>query len=100
MARCTAPVRGHSSAAAAAACPACLYRSYGRGYSSYSEPSRSYYTPSYSGSSGSSRSTGGSGRSTKPVGRELVRRFIIPQLKCSLLHRFVRHLRLGLVCLS
>jgi hypothetical protein len=67
MARCTAPVRGHSSAAAAAACPACRYSSrYGRGYSPYSEPSRSYYTPSYSGNSGGSRSTGGSGRSTKP----------------------------------
>lgn len=66
MARCTAPVRGHNSAAAAAACPACRYSSYGRGYSSYSEPSRSYYTPSYPGNSGRSRSTGGSGRSTKP----------------------------------
>ena len=40
MARCTAPVQGHRSAAAAAACPACRNRY--RGYSSYS----SY--PSYS----------------------------------------------------
>lgn len=36
MTRCTAPVRGHSSSAAAAACPACRYRSYGR--SSYGSP--------------------------------------------------------------
>ena len=58
MARCTAPVRGHSSAAAAAACPVCRYRS--RGYSGYSS---SY--PSY-GSSGSSyrSSTGGGGLSS------------------------------------
>ena len=40
MAKCTAPVRGHNSAAAAAACPACRYRSsysyvgYGSSYSS------------------------------------------------------------------
>lgn len=44
MARCTAPVRGHRSAAAAAECPACGGR-YGRygGYSNYpSYPSTSY----------------------------------------------------------
>lgn len=41
MARCTAPVRGHSSAAAEARCPACRYRSsgyrsnYGSSYQSY-----------------------------------------------------------------
>lgn len=64
MSRCTAPVRGHSSAAAAAACPACRHRSYGysssRSYSapSYSSPSASTY--SSSGSSGSGR--GGSSR--------------------------------------
>ena len=60
MARCTAPVRGHSSAAAAAACPACRYRSSYRsgGYgSSYSSPSRS--VASYS-SSGDGRSSGSS----------------------------------------
>jgi len=39
MARCTAPVRGHSSAAAAAACPACRYSS---------RYSHSSYSPSYS----------------------------------------------------
>lgn len=62
MARCTAPSRGHRSAAAAANCPACGGR-YGRyggsGYSSYS-------TPSYSPSRRSVSSSGGSTRSTKP----------------------------------
>ncbi|RDU77903.1 TIR domain protein [Aeromonas veronii] len=55
MARCTAPVRGHSSAAAAAACPACRYksRSYGGGYSGSSYGGSSYggYISSPSGSS-------------------------------------------------
>lgn len=50
MARCTAPVRGHISAAAAAACPACRYKS-----SRYSGYGSSY--PPY-GSSGSSYSSG------------------------------------------
>ncbi|SDA23402.1 TIR domain-containing protein [Nitrosospira sp. Nsp18] len=50
MARCTAPVRGHSSAAAAAACPACRYRS-------------SYRSGGY-GSSYSSSGSGGGGRSS------------------------------------
>ena len=68
MARCTAPVRGHRSASAAAACPAC------RGVAdkplqrlrivlapSYSSP------PGSSGSSGSSGSGGGgSGSSARP----------------------------------
>lgn len=60
MARCTAPVRGHSSAAAAAACPACRYRSNsgGYGYGGYSTPSPS--TGGYSGSSGGGSSGGGS----------------------------------------
>lgn len=58
MARCTAPVRGHRSARAAAECPACGGR-YGRsGYSSYSTygsySSASYSSPgSYSGGRGS-----------------------------------------------
>lgn len=58
MARCTAPVRGHHSAAAAAACPACSsqYRR-NSGYNSYS----SY--PSYSPPPNSSPSAGG-GEST------------------------------------
>lgn len=61
MAKCTAPVRGHSSAAAAAACPACRYRSsyrYG-GYGSSYSSSGSSGASSYS-SSGGGRSSGGS----------------------------------------
>lgn len=66
MARCTAPVRGHRSASAAANCPACSSR-YGRysGYSSYG----SYSSASYSLSrpSGGVRSSGvGSGSSARP----------------------------------
>lgn len=71
MARCTAPVKGHHSAAAAANCPACRGR-YGRssGYSSYSAYTPSYYSPSsptYSSStsSGGGRSSSGRG-SSKP----------------------------------
>lgn len=64
MARCTAPVNGHRTASAAAACPACSsrYRSYGSySYSSYSTPD------SRSASSGVARSSGGgAGRSVKP----------------------------------
>lgn len=69
MARCTAPVRGHKSAAAAANCPACRsrhggsrsYSGYGGGYSGY-EPStfRSYPTSA----SNSGRKSGSSGRRT------------------------------------
>ncbi len=62
MARCTAPVRGHRSASAAANCPACGGR-YG-GYSSYRSYSPSYYSPSLS--SGGGRSSGGSSRTAKP----------------------------------
>lgn len=58
MARCTAPVRGHSSAAAAASCPACRYKSRGYGgyspYPSYSS-ARNGYSSSGSTSSGRSR---------------------------------------------
>jgi len=49
MSRCTAPVRGHSSAAAAAACPVCSYRS-GYRYGGYSGGFGS--ASSFSGSSG------------------------------------------------
>lgn len=67
MARCTAPVRGHRSAAAAADCPACGGR-YGRsrsysGYGGYSDFSS--YRPSPSPSTGS-RGGSSSGRSAKP----------------------------------
>ena len=55
MARCTAPVRGHRSASAAAACPACRGRYYS-GYRSYSSPPY-YSTP---GSDRISRSRSGS----------------------------------------
>lgn len=62
MTRCTAPVRGHSSAAAAAACPACRYRSsynYG-GYGSSYSPSGSSGGNYGSSGGGSSRSSSGS----------------------------------------
>lgn len=65
MSRCTAPVHGHRSASARAACPAC-----GSGYSGYG--SRSYssssYAPSYSSPShgGGGRSSGGSSSSARP----------------------------------
>ncbi|MDZ4254509.1 MAG: toll/interleukin-1 receptor domain-containing protein [Sulfuritalea sp.] len=60
MARCTAPVRGHSSAAAAAACPVCRYRSsyrYGGYGSSYSSLANSGARYSSSGSGGDGRSS-------------------------------------------
>jgi TIR domain len=63
MAQCTAPVRGHSSASAEAACPACRYRrSYGYGGSGYGG---SGYRPSYSSpvSTGSGYSGSSGGRS-------------------------------------
>lgn len=60
MARCTAPVRGHSSAAAAAACPACRYRSSYR-YGGYGS---SYSSSGSSGTSYSSSGGGGGGRSS------------------------------------
>ena len=68
MARCTAPVRGHRSAAAAANCPACRGRY--RGYGSYSSYSPSYSLSGGTGGSGGSaggRSSGGaSGTSSRP----------------------------------
>ena len=68
MVRCTAPVRGHRSAAAAANCPACG-GGYRRGYGSYgySRPSFARSTYGLSSSSGGARSSGGgSSRSVKP----------------------------------
>lgn len=70
MARCTAPVRGHRSSAAAADCPACgsrygRYSGYGGGYSSFG----SYSSPSYSSSESSGGRSSGSGsvrRTTRP----------------------------------
>ncbi len=71
MARCTAPVRGHRTASAAAECPACGGRGRYGGYSGYSSYSSypSYSSPSYSPSvsSGGGRSSGGgSGSSARP----------------------------------
>ncbi|KEY18877.1 toll/interleukin-1 receptor domain-containing protein [Kaistella antarctica] len=58
MATCTAPVNGHRSSSAAANCPACSSRSYGRSSNSY---------PTYPSSSSNSRSfSSGSSRSLKP----------------------------------
>ncbi|MCL6360902.1 toll/interleukin-1 receptor domain-containing protein [Pectobacterium polaris] len=61
MARCTAPVRGHSSAAAAAACPACRNRSSYRSSYSYSP-----YSSSGSGGGSYGSSGGGSSSSARP----------------------------------
>lgn len=67
MAQCTAPVRGHSSSAAAAACPACRYRSSYRSSYSYSSPySSSGGGGSSYGSASSSGGGGGSSRSARP----------------------------------
>lgn len=58
MARCTAPVEGHRSSSAAAACPACR----GRGYRSYGRYSSPYSSPSYSlVDGGGARPAGGGG---------------------------------------
>lgn len=62
MARCTAPVRGHRSSAAAADCPACgsrgsrfsSYGGYGGGYNRYESSTRPSYSSSRITSSGSS----------------------------------------------
>lgn len=72
MVKCTAPRRGHRSAAAAAECPACgsrYQRSYGSRYSIPSYNSPMYSTPSISssgGGGGGRSSAGGSSRSRKP----------------------------------
>lgn len=60
MAKCTAPVRGHRTASAAAECPACGGRyGYNRSYSSYG----SFSSPTYVSSG---RSSGGLNSSTRP----------------------------------
>ncbi|WGD30044.1 toll/interleukin-1 receptor domain-containing protein [Ancylobacter sp. WKF20] len=68
MARCTAPVRGHSSSYAASKCPACRGGGWGRGsYGSYAYSSPSYSSYGSSSSNGSGRiSGGGSARSSRP----------------------------------
>jgi hypothetical protein len=72
VARCTAPVRGHTRGGGAD-CPACSsrYRRWGGGYSSFAQPSYStpsYSPPSYSSSSrnGGGRSSGGGSRTSRP----------------------------------
>lgn len=61
MARCTAPVRGHSSAAAAAACPVCRYRSrYSYGSYGTSYASTINRNVSYSSTGNGRRSSGSS----------------------------------------
>ncbi len=66
MAKCTAPVRGHTRGGAAS-CPACSSRWGGR-YSSFSQPSYSYPSRSYSSpsSSGGGRSSGSGSRTARP----------------------------------
>ncbi|WP_237154821.1 toll/interleukin-1 receptor domain-containing protein [Oryzibacter oryziterrae] len=67
MARCTAPVQGHRSASAEAACPKCgggRFRGYG-GSSSFAPSSYPTYSPSYSGGGVGSRG-GASAGSTRP----------------------------------
>lgn len=59
MSRCTAPVRGHNSAAAAAACPACRYRTSSRSSSRYDGYGSSY--SSSVGNGGSHANSGGGG---------------------------------------
>ena len=59
MAQCTAPVLGHRSASAEAACPACRGRGRYSSHASYSSPSYSHPTYSPPQSSGGSGSSGG-----------------------------------------
>lgn len=71
MARCTAPIRGHTRGGGAD-CPACGPR-YDRRWGSYSSSDYGYSPPSYSppsyrssGGGGGSRSAGGSSRTSRP----------------------------------
>jgi hypothetical protein len=68
MARCTAPVRGHNSSAAAAACPACSSRG-GYRYGGYSGGYTSPYSSSSSSGSGYSGSGGSGGSRSSSNGR-------------------------------
>jgi len=67
MSRCTAPVRGHRSSAAAAACPACgsRYRG-GSSFGGYSGYSGNYSSYSPSSHSSSANRSGSSRRIAKP----------------------------------
>lgn len=64
MSRCTAPVRGHNSAAAAAACPACRYRTSSRSSSRYDGYGSSYSPSVCNGGSHANSSGGGGGSSS------------------------------------
>jgi len=69
MAKCTAPVRGHKSAASAANCPACRYqyggsRTYSGGFNSYG--SRTSSSHSSTGRTGVRSGVVSTRRSTKP----------------------------------
>ena len=90
MARCTAPVRGHRTASAAANCPACGERYGGyRGYSGYGSYSPSSYSPSRN--RGSGRSSGGSSRhDTAAMVADQVRLSCTRLPRCGRLHRSVR----------
>lgn len=69
MARCTAPVRGHRTASAAAECPACSGRFGGYSYSrpsSYEWHSPPPYSPTGNSVGGRSSGGGGSSRTVKP----------------------------------
>ena len=65
MARCTAPVRGHHSAEAAAACPACSSRGSYRSSYRYDSYDSRYSSPSSSGQTNGG-SSGGSSGSSRP----------------------------------
>lgn len=67
MAKCTAPVRGHNSAEAAANCPVCRYR-YGRSYG-YSDGYSSPSYPSYSSSTSTGNFGGSSGGRSSTASR-------------------------------
>jgi len=62
MSRCTAPIYGHRTASAAAACPACGSRSYHSSLGSYSSYSSIHYASSHS----SGRKASSGARSSKP----------------------------------
>jgi len=97
MAECTAPVRGHRSASAAAACPVCRYSSrsssYRTSYTPYTDRVRNYNSSNYSsGSNGKRRASWSSGGSTilytpseirtlTPIRENIIKRSDIPDLR-------------------
>lgn len=87
MARCTAPVRGHSSAAAAAACPACRNRS-GYRRSSYSYDSYPSYSSGSSGGGSYGGSSGVPAAARSHVGQNQGLPFLTQQPKYNHSHQF------------